>query len=81
MSTVAEIEAAIKALPPAERARLAEDLPSNLPELDGDLAWQRIIGDARPRPRSRRWAMKSKSVQNQPTRSGTNVTTWMSLLL
>jgi hypothetical protein len=49
MSTVAEIEAAIKALPPAERARLAEDLTSILPELDGDLAWQRIIGNARPR--------------------------------
>jgi hypothetical protein len=49
MSTVAEIEAAIKALPPAERAQLAEDLPSILPELDGDLVWQRIIADARPR--------------------------------
>jgi hypothetical protein len=49
MSTVAEIEAAIKALPAAERARLAEDLPSILPELHGDLAWQRIIADTRPR--------------------------------
>jgi hypothetical protein len=49
MSTVTEIEAAIKALPPAERARLAEDLPSILPELHGDLAWQSIIADARPR--------------------------------
>ena len=49
MSRVSEIEAAIKALPPAERARLAEDLPSILPELHGDLAWQRIIADARPR--------------------------------
>jgi hypothetical protein len=37
MSTVAEIEAAIKALPSAERERLAEDLPSILPELNGDL--------------------------------------------
>ena len=50
MSTVAEIEAAIKALPPAERERLAEDLPSILPELHGDLVWRRIIDDARPRP-------------------------------
>jgi hypothetical protein len=50
MSTVAEIEAAIKALPPAERERLAEDLPSILPELQGDLVWRRIIDDARPRP-------------------------------
>jgi hypothetical protein len=33
MSTVPEIEAAIKALPPSERERLAEDLPSILPEL------------------------------------------------
>jgi len=30
MSTVAEIEAAIQALPPAERERLADDLPSLL---------------------------------------------------
>ncbi len=50
MSTVAEIEAAIKALPPAERERLADNLPSILPELSGDAKWQRIINDARPRP-------------------------------
>lgn len=50
MSTVPEIEAAIKALPPSERERLAENLPSILPELRGDLVWQRIISDERPRP-------------------------------
>jgi len=50
MSTVAEIEEAIKALPPSERERLAENLPSILPELRGDLIWQRIIQDERPRP-------------------------------
>ena len=50
MSTVAEIKAAIKALAPAERERLAEDLPSILPELRGDLVWQYIIADQRPRP-------------------------------
>ena len=50
MSTVAEIEAAIKALPPTERERLAENLPSILPELNGDLKWQRITNDSRPRP-------------------------------
>jgi hypothetical protein len=50
MSTVAEIEAAIKALPPTERERLADNLPSILPELNGDAKWQRIIADARPRP-------------------------------
>jgi len=49
MSTVAEIEAAIRALPPSERERLAEDLPFILPELRGDLVWQRIINDERPR--------------------------------
>jgi len=49
MSTVAEIEAAIRALPPSERERLAEDLPSILPELRGDIVWQRIINDERPR--------------------------------
>ena len=50
MNTVPEIEAAIKALPPSERERLAEDLPSILPELRGDLVWQRIVNDERPRP-------------------------------
>jgi hypothetical protein len=50
MSTVAEIEAAIKLLPPKERERLADDLPSILPELNGDAKWQRIINDTRPRP-------------------------------
>ena len=50
MSTVAEIEAAIKALSPSERERVVEDLPSILPELNGDLKWQRIVRDARPRP-------------------------------
>ena len=50
MSTVAEIEAAIKALPPAERERLANNLPSILPELNGDAKWRRIINDSSPRP-------------------------------
>jgi hypothetical protein len=50
MNTVAEIEAAIRALPPAERERLADDLPSILPELNGDAKWQRIITSDRPRP-------------------------------
>jgi hypothetical protein len=49
MSSVPEIEAAIKALPPSEREQLAEDLPFILPELRGDLVWQRIIHDERPR--------------------------------
>jgi hypothetical protein len=50
MSTVAEIEAAIRALSPAERERLADDLPSILPELNGDAQWHRIVRDERPRP-------------------------------
>jgi hypothetical protein len=50
MSTVAEIEAAIKALPHTERERLADNLPSILPELNGDVKWHHIINDARPRP-------------------------------
>ena len=50
MSTVAEIEAAILALPPKEREKLADDLPLILPELNGDAQWQRIITDERPRP-------------------------------
>ena len=50
MSTVAEIEAAIQALAPAERQRLAEALPALLPELNGDVKWERIIADERPRP-------------------------------
>jgi hypothetical protein len=50
MSTVAEIKEAIKALPRSERERLAEDLPSILPELRGDLVWQRMIQDERARP-------------------------------
>jgi hypothetical protein len=34
----------------ADRERLAEDLPSILPELNGDLKWQRIVNDPSPRP-------------------------------
>ena len=50
MSTVAQIEAAIRALPPKDREKLADDLPAILPELNGDVKWQRIIADERPRP-------------------------------
>jgi hypothetical protein len=50
MSTVEQIEAAIRALPARERDRLARDLPALLPELDGDATWERIIRDGRPRP-------------------------------
>ena len=48
MSTVKEIEAAIRALPSQEREKLVEDLPAILPEMNGDAAWERIITDPRP---------------------------------
>ncbi len=50
MSTLKEIEAAIQSLPPEEREQLVRDLPSILPELDGDAEWDRIISDPSPRP-------------------------------
>jgi len=50
MSTVQEIESAIRSLSPADRSRLVSDLPVILPELDGDAAWERIVNDPRPRP-------------------------------
>lgn len=50
VSTVEEIEAAIRRLTPDERAQLAYSLPTLVPELDGDAEWERIIRDPRPRP-------------------------------
>ncbi len=50
MSTVQEIEAAIRSLAPAQREELVKDLPGLLPELDGDAVWERITRDSRPRP-------------------------------
>ena len=35
---------------PKERERLADDLPSMLPGLNGDAKWQRIIKDDAPPP-------------------------------
>ena len=49
MSTLQEIETAIRNLPPGDRQQLVADLPGLLPELDGDAAWERIIQDSRPR--------------------------------
>ena len=51
VSTVEEIAAAIRELPDAERARLAESLPKLVPELDGDARWEEIIRDPTPRPK------------------------------
>ena len=50
MTTVEEIEVAIKNLAPEERARLANSLPKLVPELDGDARWEAIIRDPTPRP-------------------------------
>jgi hypothetical protein len=50
VSTVQEIEDAIRALPPMEREKLVSDLPGILPELNGDAEWERILHDPRPRP-------------------------------
>ena len=51
VSTVEEIAAAIRELPDAERARLAESLPMLVPELDGDARWEEIIRDPTPSPK------------------------------
>lgn len=50
MSTITDIEASIRALSPADCERLADDLPSILPELNGDLKWQGLAAESRPRP-------------------------------
>jgi hypothetical protein len=49
MSTVEEIETAIRSLRPEERERLVYRLPEVLPESDEEGPWKRIIRDARPR--------------------------------
>lgn len=50
VSTIQEIETAIRSLSPEDRKQLAEDLPGLIPELDGDAAWEEIICDTRQRP-------------------------------
>ena len=50
MTTVEEIEHAIRALSPGERTRLANSLPALIPELDGDVLWERIARDSAKRP-------------------------------
>jgi len=48
MSSLQEIETAIRGLSSGDRARLVQDLPALMPEWEGDLAWQRILRDPRP---------------------------------
>ncbi len=50
MSTLEEIETAIRLLPPDETEKLLRDLPALFPELGGDAEWARIVHDAQPRP-------------------------------
>ena len=50
MTPVKDSEAAIRALPALEREKLVAELPSILPELNGDLEWDRIVNNSRPRP-------------------------------
>lgn len=50
VSTVNEIEDAIRGLSADERRKLAESLPALVPELDGDARWEAIIRDPTPRP-------------------------------
>lgn len=50
MTTVEEIEHAIRALSPGERNRLANSLPALIPELDGDVLWEGIARASAKRP-------------------------------
>ena len=50
MTSLHEIENAIRMLSSEERGKLIHDLPSLLPELEGDIAWRHILDDTAPRP-------------------------------
>jgi hypothetical protein len=50
MNSLDEVKRAIFALSPNERAELIKELPTLLPELEGDLAWNRILQDPAPSP-------------------------------
>ncbi|HWN94461.1 MAG TPA: hypothetical protein VNT99_05480 [Methylomirabilota bacterium] len=51
MSSLQEIESAIRELSEGDRAKLITDLPGLLPELDGDNVWRLIALDPRPHPK------------------------------
>jgi hypothetical protein len=51
MSSLQEIELAIRGLSEEDRAKLITDLPALIPELDGDKLWEFIALDPRPRPK------------------------------
>jgi hypothetical protein len=48
MSSLQEIETAIRGLSSGDHAKLVQDLPTLMPEWEGDLARQRILRDPRP---------------------------------
>ncbi len=48
MNSLEDIELAMGALSPADRATLMHDLPALLPEWEGELAWNRILRDPTP---------------------------------
>lgn len=50
MSSLQEIETAIRELSSGDRAKLVQDLPTLMPEWGGDFAWQRILRDPTPSP-------------------------------
>ncbi len=50
MTRLHEIENAIRTLSEQDRKTLIQDLPSLIPELDGDVLWKQIIEDPTPRP-------------------------------
>lgn len=51
MSSLQEIESAIRKLPRQEQAQLIDDLPSLVPEIEGDAIWKLISLNPRPRPK------------------------------
>jgi hypothetical protein len=51
VSSLEEIESAIRKLPRQEQAQLINHLPALLPELEGDAIWKLISLDPRPRPK------------------------------
>ena len=50
MTSLQQIEEAIRILSPHDREKLIHDLPSLLPELKGDAAWSYILKDSMARP-------------------------------
>ena len=68
MSTAREIEEAIRTLPSSERDKLLRHIPALFPELAGDVEWERLIRDERPRPELSRLLDETvEQVRRDPT--------------